>query len=111
MDRLMMKMGLISQLYKENNMDRRRWTHKVTKISKYGWMDGRWLRTPSWTGTLDECIDKARKMADLCNANGEVFTIKVLPRKKGEAVLKINSLNTIERQPRIMNQHEQDHYI
>jgi hypothetical protein len=50
-------------------------------------------------------------MADLCNANGEVFTIKVLPRKKGEAVLKINSLNTIERQPRIMNQHEQDHYI
>ena len=74
-------------------------------------MDGRWLRTPSWTGTLDECIDKARKMADLCNANGEVFTIKVLPRKKGEAVLKINSLNTIERQPRIMNQHEQDHYI
>lgn len=89
----------------------RSWSHKVTKASKYGWMDGRWLRTPSFTGTLDECIDKARKMADLCNANGEVFTIKVLPRKKGEAVLKINSLNTIERQPRIMNQHEQDHYI
>lgn len=89
----------------------RSWSHKVTKISKYGWMDGKWLRTQSWTGTLDECIDKARKMADLCNANGEVFTIKVLPRKKGEAVLKISSLNTIERQVRVMNQHEQDHYI
>lgn len=92
-------------------MDRRRWTHKVIKDSKYGWMDGRWLRTPSFTGTLDECIDKARKMADLHNANGEVFIIRVIPRKKGEAVLKISSLNTIEREPRIMNQHEQDHYI
>jgi len=92
-------------------MDRRRWTHKVTKASKYGWMDGRWLRTPSWTGTLNECICKARKMADLSNADGEVFIIRVMPRKKGEAVLKISSLNTIDRQVRIMNQHEQDHYI
>ena len=92
-------------------MDRRRWTHKVTKASKYGWMDGRWLRTPSWTGTLDECINKARKIADDLNANGEVFIIKVLPRKKGEAVLKIHSINTKEREPRIMNAHEQDQYI
>jgi len=104
-------MGLISQLYKENNMDRRRWTHKVIKDSKYSFMDGMSYRSPSWTGTLDECIAKARKMADLSNADGEVFIIRVMPRKKGEAVLKISSLRTIERQVRVMNQHEQDHYI
>ena len=77
-------------------MDRRRWTHKVVKDSKYGWMDGRWLRTPSWTGTLDECTAKANKMADLSNADGEVFIIRVIPRKKGEAVLKIHSITTEE---------------
>ena len=77
-------------------MDRRSWTHKVIKASKYGWMDGRWLLTPSWTGTLDQCIAKAHKMADLFNANGEVFIIRVMPRKKGEAVLKIKSINTQE---------------
>jgi len=92
-------------------MDRRRWTHKVIKDGKYGWMDGRWLRTPSWTGTLDECIAKAREMADLSNADGAVFIIRVMPRKKGEAVLKISSLNTIDRQVRVMNAHEQNHYI
>ena len=77
-------------------MDRRKWTNKVIKDSKYDWMDGRWLRTPSWTGSLNECIAKAHKMADLSNANGEVFIIRVMPRKKGEAVLKIHSINTEE---------------
>lgn len=92
-------------------MDRRKWTHKVIKDSKYSFMDGRSYRSPSWTGTLDECIAKARRMAESSNANGEVFIIRVMPRKKGEAVLKISSLNTIERQVRVMNAHEQDHYI
>jgi hypothetical protein len=77
-------------------MDRRSWTHKVVKDSKYAWMDGRWLRTRSWTGTLDQCIAKANKMADLFNCLGEVFIIRVIPRKKGETVLKIHSTHTEE---------------
>lgn len=80
-------------------MDRRSWTHRVIKDSKYDWMDGRWLRNPSWTGSLDECIAKAHRMADLFNSilyGGEVFIIRVMPRKKGKAVLKIHSISTEE---------------